>query len=72
MPAAELKRVFFLQLHVVGSTMGTRQELIDVLALASASGLRPHIDRVIGFEEAPDAFKAMENGELLGKAVFVP
>jgi len=72
MPAAELKRVFFLQLHVVGSTMGTRQELIDVLSFASATGLRPHIDRAVSLDEAPETFAAMEAGELLGKAVFLP
>lgn len=72
MPPAELKRVFFLQLHVVGSTMGTRQELVDVLNFASATGLRPHIDRVVPFDDAPEAFRAMDAGELLGKAVFLP
>jgi NADPH:quinone reductase-like Zn-dependent oxidoreductase len=72
MPPAELKRVFFLQLQVIGSTMGTRQELADVLSFASATGLRPHIDRIVELDDAPDTFAAMEAGELLGKAVFIP
>ena len=44
-PPAELNRVFFLQLQVVGSTMGTKAELADLIAFLQATGLRPHIDR---------------------------
>lgn len=72
LPVAELNRIFFLQLQVIGSTMGTKQELTELVRMVAATGLRPEIDRVMPFEEAADAIKAMEHGELLGKAVFVP
>ena len=72
LPAAELNRIFFLQLQVVGSTMGTKQELVELLRMVGATGLRPAIDRVMPFEDAAEAFAAMEHGELLGKAVFTP
>ena len=40
-PSADLNRLFFLQLSVVGSTMGTRSELTDLLALLVADGIAP-------------------------------
>ena len=45
-PPADLNRVFFLQLSVVGSTMGTRDELVDLLALVERTSLRPVIEDV--------------------------
>ena len=69
-PPADLTRIFFLQLQVVGSTMGTRAELGDLIAFLHATGLRPHIDRVIGLEQARDGLAAMAAGELVGKIVL--
>ncbi|MEP6853127.1 MAG: zinc-binding dehydrogenase [bacterium] len=71
-PAAELNRIFFLQLEVVGSTMGTRAELADLMALLVSSGLRPRIDRVVPLDDGPEALRAMAEGELIGKAVVEP
>lgn len=72
LPAAELNRIFFLQLQVIGSTMGTKQELVELLRMVTATGLRPAIDRVVPLEGAAEAIAAMEHGQLLGKAVFTP
>jgi NADPH:quinone reductase-like Zn-dependent oxidoreductase len=69
-PPAELNRVFFLQLQVVGSTMGTKTELADLIAFLRATGLRPHLDRVIPLEQARDGLAAMDAGELVGKIVL--
>ncbi|HEU5006093.1 MAG TPA: zinc-binding dehydrogenase [Jatrophihabitantaceae bacterium] len=69
-PPADLTRIFFLQLQVVGSTMGTRAELTDLIAFLRASGLRPHIDRVIPLEQARDGLAAMAAGDLVGKIVL--
>lgn len=44
-PPAELNRVFFQQLRVIGSTMGNRQQFAALLALLESSGVRPAIDR---------------------------
>src|SRR4051795_4628303 len=46
-PSADLNRLFFLQLRVIGSTMGTRAELGALLGLCEASGTRPIIDQVL-------------------------
>ncbi|RYU10012.1 zinc-binding dehydrogenase [Nocardioides iriomotensis] len=67
---AELTRVFFLQLEVIGSTMGTRQELASLVNMLDATGVRPVIDRVLPMEQARDGFAAMADGDLFGKVVF--
>lgn len=69
-PPEELTRIFFLQLRVVGSTMGNRDELSSLAALCEVSGLRPPIDRVLPLAEAHEGFEAMLEGELFGKIVF--
>jgi NADPH:quinone reductase-like Zn-dependent oxidoreductase len=67
---AELSRVFYQQLRIVGSTMGSRQEFAELLRLCVLSGIRPVIDRVLPLAEAREGFAAMWRGELFGKAVF--
>ncbi|WP_252975550.1 zinc-binding dehydrogenase [Janibacter melonis] len=67
---AELTRIFFLQLRVVGSTMGTLQELRDLTALLAVSGARPVIHDVVPVERARDAFAEMERGDMVGKLVL--
>jgi NADPH:quinone reductase-like Zn-dependent oxidoreductase len=69
-PPAELNRVFFLQLSVVGSTMGSRDQLGRLLRFCEQSGVRPRIDRTIPLAQAADGFAAMIAGELFGKVVF--
>lgn len=71
-PPADLNRVFFLQLRVIGSTMGTRQQLEDLIALLLRTGLRPHVDRVLPLDAARDAYAAVLDGSALGKVVLRP
>lgn len=70
MPPAELTRVFFLQLSVVGSTMGTLDQLTRLAMFCEQTGVRPLIDRTLPLARAPEGFSAMINGELFGKVVF--
>jgi NADPH:quinone reductase-like Zn-dependent oxidoreductase len=67
---AELTRIFFLQLSVIGSTMGTRDELASLLAMLDATGVRPVVDRTMPMTDARDGFAAMLDGEQFGKIVF--
>ena len=69
-PPADLARVFFLQLQVVGSTMGTKAELADLIEFLRVTGLRPRIDRVIPLEAAAEGLAAIASGELVGKIVL--
>jgi NADPH:quinone reductase-like Zn-dependent oxidoreductase len=71
-PPAQLNRVFFLQLSIIGSTMGTRQELVDLVDLLVATGVRPVIDRVLPLSDARTAFEAMRRGDVHGKLVLTP
>ena len=69
-PPADLNRVFFTQLSVVGSTMGTRDQLARLLRFCEQTGVRPLIDRVLPLTSAKDGFAAMIAGDLTGKVVF--
>ena len=67
---AQLTRIFFLQLSVIGSTMGTRQELDRLVRFLDATGARPLVDRTLPMEQARDGFAAMAQGDVFGKIVF--
>jgi len=69
-PSADLVQVFFLQRSVIGSTMGTRDELARLIRFCDATGIRPVIDSVRPLSEALDGFARMADGELFGKVVF--
>jgi NADPH:quinone reductase-like Zn-dependent oxidoreductase len=70
-PPAELTRIFFTQLSVAGSTMGTRDQLGRLARLCEQAGVRPVIDRVLPLAQARDGFAAMLTGDLFGKIVLV-
>jgi NADPH:quinone reductase-like Zn-dependent oxidoreductase len=66
----ELNRIFFLQLRIQGSTMGTREDLQKLVDLLDVTGARPLIDRTLPLDQARDGFQAMIDGDLFGKVVF--
>jgi NADPH:quinone reductase-like Zn-dependent oxidoreductase len=66
----DLRQVFFRQLSLVGSTMGTREELDTMLALVARKGLRPIVDSTFALAEARTAFVRMLDGEAFGKIVL--
>ena len=68
--STELNRIFFLQLRVHGSTMGTRAELRHLAEFLDVSGTRPLVDRTLPMSEAREGFAAMAEGNLFGKVVF--
>ncbi|MGI9196513.1 MAG: zinc-binding dehydrogenase [Candidatus Nanopelagicales bacterium] len=69
-PPADLNRVFFLQLAIVGSTMGTRDELESLVALLEKTGVRPPIAMRVPLADARTAFEALESGQFVGKIVL--
>ena len=69
-PSADLNRLFFLQLRVVGSTMGTRDELAALLRMVEATGVRPLIDDVRPMSQAAESFAKMAEGDVFGKLVL--
>jgi len=68
--ATELNRIFFLQLRVIGSTMGTRDELERLTRFLISTGVRPLVHTVLPLEEARKGFEQMESGDVIGKIVF--
>ncbi len=66
----ELNRIFFRSLSVIGSTMGSRDELVELMDLMVATGLRPHIDSVLPLDQVGDGLRAIESGAVLGKIVI--
>jgi len=68
---AELTKIFFRQLRIVGSTMGTRAEFERLLAFMVATGVRPVVDRVLPLDRAYEGLQALSNGEAFGKVVLV-
>jgi NADPH:quinone reductase-like Zn-dependent oxidoreductase len=70
MPPADLNRVFFLQLSVVGSTMGTRDQLGRLVRFCEQTGVRPLIDRTLPIGQAREGLAAMISGDLFGKVVL--
>jgi NADPH:quinone reductase-like Zn-dependent oxidoreductase len=71
-PSADLNRLFFLQLRVVGSTMGTLAELGALIRLLDATGVRPLVAEVIPLEDARRGFERMASGDVMGKLVLTP
>lgn len=69
-PPADLQRVFFKQLSVIGSTMGTRAELVRLVSLCLATGLRPPIERELPMDRAAEAIAEVAAGEVFGKIVL--
>lgn len=69
-PPALLAHVFFRQLQVVGSTMGTPTELRNLINLCTSRGIRPLIDREFPLRNAQDAFIRLAGGDAFGKIVL--
>lgn len=66
----DLRRVFSMRLEILGSTMGTRAELAELLDLIASRDLHPVIDSVYAFSRARDAFTRLASGEVFGKVVL--
>ncbi|HWH20771.1 MAG TPA: zinc-binding dehydrogenase [Solirubrobacterales bacterium] len=71
-PSAELNRVFFKELEVVGSTMGTLEELARLVSMLDLTGIRPRIDKVLPLSDVAEGLRALAEGDVLGKIVIKP
>jgi NADPH:quinone reductase-like Zn-dependent oxidoreductase len=69
-PPADLARVYFLQLNVVGSTMGTLDELEALTRLVVDTGVRPTIDSMYDLRDARTAFERLYAGDVVGKLIL--
>lgn len=62
--------LWYKQLEIIGSSMANRSQFAATLDLVAAGKLPIPIDRVYGFENAPEAFRRLESGNQLGKVVI--
>jgi NADPH:quinone reductase-like Zn-dependent oxidoreductase len=67
---AELTRIFFQQMRVHGSTMGTRDELHSLAQFLDVTGTRPLIDREMPMDQVADGLKSVIDGSVVGKIIL--
>jgi len=68
----DLKRLFWRQIQVVGTTMASHGEFAAMLRSAFARRFRPVIDSVLPLEEVVEGHRRLEAGEKFGKIVLTP
>lgn len=67
---AELTRIFFQQMRVHGSTMGTRDELRRLAEFMAVTGTKPLIDAELPMERAAEGIERVSTGDVFGKIVL--
>ena len=67
LPRLDLRRMFGLQLSVLGTSMGTAEELAALLALCVQTGLRPIIDSTYELHDIRSALGHLSKGDIFGK-----
>ena len=68
----ELRHVFWKQLEILGSTMGTPTEFREVMRLVFDGTFTPVIQETLPLSEARRAHEILEEGKVFGKLVLVP
>jgi len=66
----DLRKVFWKQLNILGSTMGSERDFREMIALVGVGKLKPCIDQVLPLAEAMRAHERMEHGQQMGKLVL--
>ncbi|MFQ5880229.1 MAG: zinc-binding dehydrogenase, partial [Dehalococcoidia bacterium] len=68
----DLRHIFFRQLNVLGSTLGSKAELMEAWRHVISGQIRPVVSQVLPLSEAPRAQSIMESDEVVGKIVLMP
>lgn len=71
-PAIDLRHIFFRQIEVLGSTMASKADLLEVLRHVAAGRLQPVVHEVLPLARAADAHRLLEKRAAFGKVVLVP
>jgi NADPH:quinone reductase-like Zn-dependent oxidoreductase len=65
----EIQRIFFLEIAVLGATMGSRQDLEQLLAFLARTGVRPVVDSTVPLARVADGLARLADGAQFGKVV---
>lgn len=68
----DMRHVFFRQVELLGSTMGSKSMLLDALPFLQSGALRPVIDRTLPLWDAKTAHELLEGRQVFGKLVLLP
>lgn len=68
--AIDLRRLFWHQWSLMGSTLGTHADYREIVRLAGEGVFWPHVDQVVPFERSVEAFHRLARGEQTGKVVI--
>ncbi len=66
----DIRRLFWFQWSILGSTMGSQAEFAEVMTLARAGKLWPVVDSVVPLSQGAEAYERMQRGEQQGKLVI--
>jgi NADPH:quinone reductase-like Zn-dependent oxidoreductase len=66
----DIRRLFWFQWSILGSTMGSPSEFAEIMRLAHEGKLWPVVDSVVPLERGAEAYRRMQRGEQLGKLVI--
>jgi NADPH:quinone reductase-like Zn-dependent oxidoreductase len=69
-PTLDLRHIFYRQVEVLGSTMGSKGDLFPILALVEEGKLKPVVDRVLPLWSAAEAHRVLEERKAFGKVVL--
>ena len=69
-PETDIRFIFWKQLAILGSTMGTDAEFETVMGLVAAGRLRPVVGTVLPLDEARRGHEMLESGRVFGKLVL--
>src|SRR5262245_3609977 len=71
-PQTDLRHIFYRQVQVLGSTMGSHKEFLDVMKCIFRGQLKPVIDQVLPLQEAARGHELIESRQVFGKIVLTP
>jgi D-arabinose 1-dehydrogenase-like Zn-dependent alcohol dehydrogenase len=67
--SVDIRRLFWYQWDILGSTMGSLQDYREIIQVLSQGRLRPTVDSTFSLEEGVQAFSRLQEGEHMGKVV---
>jgi NADPH:quinone reductase-like Zn-dependent oxidoreductase len=69
-PPADLRRIFIRQLQVIGSTLGSLSEFLDLISFISRHQIKPYVDKTFALDDVHRAFDYLESSRQFGKVAI--